>query len=74
MQKVQGDAAAIVAAALTQAEATLRAAATGGAETKLQRVIARMNNPRLVVQATYEHYLALVTTGVGTEPVEADES
>ncbi|OWK27889.1 hypothetical protein [Sphingomonas dokdonensis] len=74
MHKVQGDAAAIVAATLTQAEVALRAAANGGADTKLQKLIARMNNPRLAVQATYEHYLAFVTTGVGTEAADAGES
>lgn len=74
MQKVSGDPAALIAATLTQAEMALRAASMGNADTKLQRIVTRMSNPRLIVQDAYDHYLTLVTTGAAPAAAEPDES
>lgn len=63
MLTIQGDPAAIVAAALTQAEMTLRASAEGAKSQMLRRY----GSARSTVQAAYEHYLTLVTTGIAPE-------
>jgi hypothetical protein len=74
VQKIQGDPAALVAATLTQAEMALRAASIGNTDSKLQEIVARMSNPRLIVQDAYEHYLAVVTTGKVPPAAATDES
>lgn len=66
MQKVEGDPATLVAATLALAEATMR----GGLLAGRKPGATVGGNVRDAVTASYEHYLALVTTGARPQAVE----